>query len=347
MNRIRYREKNTLVKYDLSEEFFSTLNIKVEDIIPLRKVFIIVTDKDKKILKKVDDNNEKLNFLKKVTDSIRDEYKNILKYNDVNDKNYIDWKGNRYILLDLVEGREATFTNPLDVKYCSEAIAKMHIASNNVFNKLSSEEEIENKGDYLPTKFMTDLKIVSELKEKVSKYKFKNKFDELFLENVDYYISELKRAINILAMCEYNSLIQDSSKVVVCHNDLAHHNFIIDGNEVTIIDFDYCNINIRAIDIANYILKVIKNQAFDKEKVKIVLDSYSNINKLENKEVKLIYAILNYPRDFITTVIDYYFKQKSWDEEVFITRFEEKLANEVYRKEFLESFINDFEEYFY
>lgn len=347
MNRIRYREKNTLCKYDLSEEFFSILNVKVNDIIPLRKVFIIVTDDGKKILKRVDDSIERLNFIFKITTEISKEYSNVLKYNEIDGKSYIDWKGSRYVLLDLVEGREATFNNPVEIGYCTQSVAKMHEASKNIFSSITSEQEIENKGEYLPTKFMNDLNILIELKERINKYKYKNKFDTLFMDNIDYYIKDLKNALKILALCDYNSVIQDKETIVICHNDLAHHNFILDGEEVSLIDFDYCNINTRAIDIANLILKVIKNQAFDKESIPIILGSYSKIKKLSNREIKLIYSILSYPRDFITSVKDYYFKQKSWDEEVFVNRLEDKINNEVYRNEFLQNFINDFEEYFY
>lgn len=347
MNKLRYRDKDALCKYDLSEEFFRNLDIKVEDIIPLRKVYIIVTTKGKKILKKVDEDKSRLDFLVKVTDTIKNKFNGVLKYNMINEASFIDWKNEKYVLLDLVEGREVTFTNPVEVKLCSQAIAKFHIASREVFKSLTTEEEVENKGSYLPIKFMEDLKLLIELKNRVKSFKFKNEFDTLFNDNIDYYIEELKKAIGILAMSEYNNIIQDIDKRVLCHNDLAHHNFIIDGEDVTIIDFDYCNINTRAIDISNYILKVIKNQAFDKENVSVILNSYSDVNKLDNSEIKLIYALLNYPKDFITIVKDYYLKRKSWEEEVFISRFKDKLSNEGYRKEFLETFINDFEEYFY
>ena len=51
MNKFRYIDKRILCSYDLSEEFFYKLGVKVYDIIPLRKVFILFTDKGKKILK--------------------------------------------------------------------------------------------------------------------------------------------------------------------------------------------------------------------------------------------------------------------------------------------------------
>ena len=48
MNKFRYIDKKVLCSYDLSEEFFQEIGVKVDDIIPLRKVFVIFTDKGKK-----------------------------------------------------------------------------------------------------------------------------------------------------------------------------------------------------------------------------------------------------------------------------------------------------------
>ncbi len=52
MNRIKYSEKEYLCDYDLSLNFFNAAGIKVNDIIPLRKVFVLSTDEGNKILKK-------------------------------------------------------------------------------------------------------------------------------------------------------------------------------------------------------------------------------------------------------------------------------------------------------
>ena len=148
-------------------------------------------------------------------------------------------------------------------------------------------------------------------------------------------------------MCEYNSMLEDFNKRVLCHNDLAHHNFIIDGDDVKIIDFDYCKIDTRAVDIANYSIKVIKNSCYDFDKFKLILDSYDSIEKLSKQEIKLIYAIISFPRDFITISRDYYYKQKQWEYEVFLNRLKDKIGNEKHRQDFIENFITEMVEYFY
>ena len=45
MNKNRYVERKVLCDYDLCEGLFDKLNLNVQDMIPLRKVFLLVTDK--------------------------------------------------------------------------------------------------------------------------------------------------------------------------------------------------------------------------------------------------------------------------------------------------------------
>ena len=51
MVKTRYVDKNILCEYDFKEEFINLLGIKINDVIPLRKVFVLFTDKGKKVLK--------------------------------------------------------------------------------------------------------------------------------------------------------------------------------------------------------------------------------------------------------------------------------------------------------
>ncbi|MFL7797519.1 CotS family spore coat protein [Clostridium chauvoei] len=348
INKTRYIDKSILCKYDLSQELFSDLGIEVEDVIPLRKVFILTTPVGKKILKIVDSSERRLEFIDESLNYVSNKYKNILSYwKNKDGKIYKKWNGNTYVILDMIEGREATFSNPIEISICAKAIAGMHNASKGIFKELDNSLIQGNVGCYLPKYFEENLNDMLELKNYVSRFKYRNKFDELFLENVDYNINYIKKAKELLALSNYNSLLEDDDKRVLCHNDLAHHNFIIDGEDVKIIDFDYCNIDTRVVDLVNYTSKVIKNLAYDSEKAKLIIESYNKVNTLTKDEVKVFYALITFPRDFVTSVKDYYYSQKTWEEEVFLNRFRNKLSNEVYRREFLDKFIENFKDYLY
>ena len=336
MVKTRYVDKNILCEYDFKEEFINLLGIKINDVIPLRKVFVLFTDKGKKVLKITDSTKDRIDFIDKVLKIIESEYPMVLKYTRNTNGDIITvWKGKKYVLLDMVEGREATFTNPIEMELCTKAIAKMHIASNNIFKNISEEEIKKNSGENLINKMEEEYYTLLQLEELVNKYRYKNEFDNLFLQNVDNAKKDLIKTIEELKNSRYESLINNKENRVLCHNDLAHHNFIIDGDKVNIIDFDYCSIDMRIVDIYGYAMKVIKNLAYNEEIIELIIKSYDEVNKLEKEEVEILRKLINYPKDFISIATDYYFKQKAWSEEVFLSRLKNKLEIDKFRIEFL------------
>lgn len=336
MNKFRYIDKRILCSYDLSEEFFNKLGVKVYDIIPLRKVFVLFTDKGKKILKITDSSIDRINFINEVLNIIKERDEYILRYCTSSQGDIItNWKDKSYVLLDLIDGREATFTNPIEVEWCTKALANFHNASINITERLNSEEVILNKSKNLIYEFLNDLCFITEAERVISKFSYKNEFDSLFLNNVAKAKNDLNKSINLLTNSSYNELYNDNKNMVICHLDLAHHNFIIDDDKVNMIDFDYCKIDIRARDIYNFMIKAIKNYAYDKSVVQKIINDYSSISEISDKEKGVIYAMLNYPLDFINISKGYYLKQKSWDYEVFLSRFKDKVENDIFKSELL------------
>lgn len=342
MNRFRYIDKKILCSYDLSEDFFNKLGVEVYDIIPLRKVFVLFTNKGKKILKSINSSKERIRFIDKILNIIKQNDKYILQYCK-NSENHIvtNWKGKSYVLLDMIDGREASFTNPLEVEWCTKALANFHNASENIISKITEEELKLNKSNNLIYEFLNDLCFISEAERVIGKFKYKNEFDTLFLANVSKAKNDLNRSINLLSNSSYNEIYSDSNNMVICHLDLAHHNFIIDENEVNMIDFDYCKVDIRVVDIYNFIIKVVKNYAYDKKIINKIISDYSNIHNISEKEEEIIFSLLNYPRDFVSICKDYYLKQKSWDYEVFLSRFNDKIENDIFKTELLYNFKNN------
>ena len=339
MNKFRYVEKKILCKYDLNEEFFSELGIKVYDMIPLRKVFILFTDKGKKVLKIVNSKIERVEFIDKILEYIQLQYPQVLNYCR-NSKGQIitEWREHDYVLLDMIEGREVTFTNPIEVSLCAQAIANMHNSSKGIESILSKEEIDSNLDKGLESEFEKDLDLMKDLKSMVNDFKFKNNFDRLFLENVDKEIDDINKSILLLKSSKYDVIYKNPDKKVLCHNDLAHHNFILDEKTVNIIDFDYCNINTRIIDIYNFTNKVLKTMMYDGEIIKNIVEGYNLVEPLDKDELDILYLLINYPKDFISISKNYYLKQKQWEEEVFESRLKEKISMDYFRGELIKNY---------
>ena len=344
MTRLRYPEKKYLSRYDLSQEFFENLNIKVLDVIPLRKVFILKTEAGKKILKRLDCDKERADFINICVKSLKDNFNYMVDFNTFEeDKVYKVWKGQYYMLMDLISGREVTFTNPIEFNLSGELLAKYHKASKEAL-KSAITLDIDKS---MVKKYEEAIMDIKEIKRLVSSYRFKDEFDKMFLASVDEHIMEMKKALELISFSSYSSYRKDINNCVICHNDLAEHNFLISNQGMYLLDFDYCSIDLKVIDLADLILKGIKNVAFNFEKAIEMIKSYNSVENLNDEDFKLLYILILFPRDFYTMVSDYYHKNKDWDKEVFINRFQNKLENEEFRKEFLRNYKREFKEKFY
>ncbi|MBE6048389.1 MAG: CotS family spore coat protein [Clostridium sp.] len=340
MNKLRYAEKNYLSNYELSLEFFNELDIKVNDITPLRKVFLLKTDDGNKILKRVDYQEDRLKFINNTINEIGKDFKNIIRFSEFkNGKTYLFWKGSYYIVMDLIQGREASFTNPLELNMCAKTLAQMHLASRKVIDKNNLINKIDvSFGDKL-FKALKELEVIETL---IEKFKFKNSFDNIIYENINNYIEQIRYVKKALKESSYDEYRSEFKNVVICHNDLAEHNFIYSKNEMYLIDFDYSSVDLRIMDIADIILKGIKNAAFDIDKSIDLIETYDSIYAIEEEEYKLIYILLAFPRDICALARSYYFKQKNWEYEVFLNRLKTKVENDKFRLEFLNKFKDKF-----
>lgn len=339
MNRIKYSEKEYLCDYDLSLNFFNAAGIKVNDIIPLRKVFVLSTDEGNKILKKVNYSVEKIEFISESLDYLKKKYKNIISYNKLkNNLNYIKWKDDIYIVMDILDGREASFSNPVEIELCANNIALMHNASKGLIAYLNDKYNKDFIDDSFKIKIKKALDELEYMKSIASRYKYKNEFDNFFLDNVDKYIDDIKYVEEDLDKSSYDNLRKNYDNITICHNDLAYHNFLIKNSEVSIIDFDYMTLDLRVCDISDFLLKAIKNSAFDMDKMILAIDSYEKSSILMKEEKELIYIYLKFPKDFYSITRDYYFKRKKWDYDVYLNRLCNKLDNDFFRQEFMNEY---------
>lgn len=345
MNKIRYSEKRYLCDYDLSLKFFNELGIRVNDIVPLRKVFVISTDEGNKILKKVNYDVDRINLISEALNYVKKGYGNIITYNKFKDNlNYKKWNDQIYIIMDILDGREATFSNPIEINLCAESIALMHKASKGLREHLQNKYNKDFLDIPLKDKFQKAYDELLWMKNLVKNYKYKNEFDTLFMNNVDEYLIEIEEVQKEFYKSKYDDLRKAGDTISLCHNDLAYHNFLLKNNEISIIDFDFMTIDLRIMDIGDFVLKSIKNAAFDIDKTLNCIAGYENISPLKQEEKELLYILIKFPKDFYTISRDYYYKRKKWDYEVYLNRFKTKLNNEEFRYEFLKSYRNKLSE---
>lgn len=331
----RYSERRHLTQYDLCVELFDRFDLIVYDVVPLRGVFMASTNKGEKILKKVEYTKEELKFIYNILSYIRDKFPRVVDFVKAKTGEiYTIWDGNMYCIMDVVQGKECNFSNPIDLSAASKGIGELHCASEgfktNIYIKY-------NNGKLIDT-FKRRVQEMDFFKNIASIHTNKTEFDEIFLKNVDYYIQEIKKSTDMLEKSYYYKLCSEEDKITICHHDLAHHNILINNEEAYFIDFDYAIIDLKVHDLCNFINKVEKNFAFDIEKANTILESYCAKNTLNKRELEVLYAMLIFPEDFYSISKDYYTKRKEWDETIFLDRLRRKAGYKEDREEFLSNF---------
>lgn len=327
MNKIRYRDEKYLCRYDLDIKLFESLGLDIFDLRPNRNVFLLDTKQGKKILKMISYDDDRLDFIIYATEYIRKKYEGVLRINTLpNGKNRFQWKGKDYILLDYFEGTEFNIANPIELEIITKSIAELHKAGEGIQLEISKDVNQKNSELFkLKEYFLNGKRDLENLKNIVIKYRYKNEFDEIFIKEIDYHLNDIGFCIDLLEKSKYDDLCRDNNKITLCHNDLAYHNILFNQNKVSFIDFDYCNINLRAIDLCNFINKSIKRFGFSLEMCNSIIKEYNKVNKLSKDEIELIYIYLRFPNDFYTVSMQYYYKLKEWKYESFLNKLEKKL----------------------
>ncbi len=330
----RYRDKAYLSNYTLDTSLFDKFDFLVEDVIPIRSVYLLKTDNGMKVLKKVMYGVDELSFIYESLCYIRKNYKNVMNFRLSKESNpYVEDETGLYVVLDIIDGRECIFENPIDLKNVSRHLGKLHKAGENIE---TFHEKRFNSGKILE-KYNRALNDLKTFKEIASMHVNKKDFDKIYLSYADYYIECVYNAIEAIKTSQYTKYSRN--KYVLCHHDLAHHNIIVDyDNEVHFLDFDYSLIDLPMHDISNMAIKAIKHNRWDIDIVKTIIKYYSEEKLLIKEEIDILYGYLAFPKDFYDISMSYYFKNRDWEEDEFLEKLKRKAEYKVDREKFLDNF---------
>ena len=336
---MKYRNNNKekLAKFDLCKELFEGYDLKVYDVTPVRNVFMINTDKGNKILKRYDCTIEELQFICDVMKYINAKFPRISQFVKNKEGEFFTIRNNDiYCIMDTVIGRECDFFNPLDIKTAAQGLGQMHLAAEGFKSDIKAKN---TRGELIDNLIKAQSKIKF-LKNIANMHEVRTQFDDIFLSKVDYYNKCIDDSLEILKNSAYYKLCSEEDKVIVCHHDLAHHNILIKDDDAYFIDFDYAVIDLKVHDLCNFINKVIKNSAFDINKLEEILLNYGIFNTLDLRELEVLYGMLTFPEDFYNISYDYYTRRKNWEEEIFLDKLKRKVEFEEDRQDFLKKFID-------
>lgn len=323
-------------------EISTQFGFEIYELIPMKGVYLIKTNKGNKCLKKVNYGVQKLMYIYKAKEHI------INMGFDRIDRNIITPQGvphafvndDIYVVTNWINGRECDFKKEEELKKASKTLGMFHLAAKD----FTPDDGVMVRCDIgrLPNTFEKRLSTLNKMRDIARKNKRKSEFDMLYLSNVDFYIKLAQKTIKSFNFECYNRVCEDALKgKVICHHDYTYHNILFDENEdVHVIDFDYCKWEIQAYDISTLMVKALKRLDWDIDKGKLILESYNSIKPLTLDEVSILKSLLSFPQRFWRLANRYYYKEAGWNETTFIKKIKEIIDEKEKYMNFIDSIDN-------
>ena len=317
-------------EFEIERQF----QIKIDVIKANKGIYYLKTNKGERCLKKINYGPQKLLFVYGAKEHlIKNGFKAVDRYYfNIDGEPYALVNEDLYTLSEWLYGRECDFHNIEEVKIAAATLAKMHEASKGY----DPPENSKLKSDLgrWPSLMEKRIKSLDKMRDMIRKKGNKSNFDLLYLKSMEFYKEMGKKALKTLNESEYYNLCEIAEREKgFCHHDYTYHNIILgDNNSVSIIDFDYCKREIRAFDISNFMIKVLKRNKWNIEFANAIIEAYNEVSALDESEYRVLYAFLQFPQRYWRLANRYYYNEVNWGQNTFDTK--------------LESIINEKPEYF-
>lgn len=321
----------------MDREVAENYGLEVRNLVPYKDTFMIVTPQGRKVMRKILFSPERLWFVHGAKEHLAGNgFTGVDRYLcTLTGEPCFNFDNSCYTLVDFIDGRESSFDNDNDVKRAAITLAELHRASRGYIAPEGCK--VQDDLGKLPGYFSKRLDDIKKLKKQAKKGK--SRFDQLFLKNVDYFCEIGECAVAELAISSYGRLVESTKeKGIFCHHDYTHHNIIMDGERVAVINFDYCCFELKVYDIANFIRRKMRKCDWDISKTEMIIHSYNSVETLSNEEFAVMKIILQFPQKFWRVVNRYYNSRRSWSERSFAIRLQEVIDEIGPHKEFIKNY---------
>lgn len=328
---------------DLKEFVESRYNIVVYAIEKIKGVYKIQSEKEVYCLKVVNYNEAHFLFILGAIKHMRERgFKSIPAIiNTVAGREYINLEDKFAYLTLWVDGRESSYDNPLDLYMAARKLGEFHNASEGFV----VEEYMEPRVGWFKwiEVYRTRKNEILDFKYRILEKSNKSQVDLKYLSMIPKELESCDRAIENLCSSSYDKkMLKEIKKAGFCHHDYAHHNVLVGKEGITIIDFDYCILDVYLHDLSSLLLRAMNHGRWSQERMKIILNAYRSDHRLLDEDFKIMAAFMEFPQDFWQRGLQYYWEKKSWTDEFYIKKLKEYDEDNKNKQNFLD-YLRDFD----
>ena len=137
---------------------------------------------------------------------------------------------------------------------------------------------------------------------------------------------------------EMEQVESQQEELFVCHGDYQHHNIMVSGEKMHIINFEKCLYDSPVRDLYLFMRKLLEKSGWCKETGTGLILAYEKNRPMEKEEYRQLYYRLAYPEKFWKIVNFYYNSGKAWIPDKYMEKLLRVTEQEKSKQVFLESF---------
>ncbi|MDA8233631.1 MAG: CotS family spore coat protein [Clostridia bacterium] len=250
---------------------------------------------------------------------------------------YLTTPAGNFFVCRWIEGKECDYQRLGELTAATIALAEFHLATKGF--KPKPDCQFRSNWGKWPDNLKERAGHLLEFKARIKEKKIWSKFDQLFVQEVDYFYEEAQESLHMLAESPYWELVKAGEKDGgFCHHDMAYHNVIIQKKLAYLIDFDYSMGDLRIHDLASLILRNLKKCNWDIRRTEFILEKYNLVSTVTSQEIAVMKALMQFPQDFWQYSFTYYAEDIGRTENESLKRIERAVRMKKNRAAFLRDF---------
>jgi len=218
----------------------------------------------------------------------------------------------RYVVKESLSGRECDTRSESEILKAASLLAGLHKDMRNIF-EVTQEDLTRLGGDDMLEEVKRHNRELRKIYTFIRKKNRKNDFESAYLSCFSDIIEEAQGVEVRLSRSSYQSLRAQAMKEGhFCHGEYIHHNILVDGGKMAVINFEKFSLDVQVNDLYLFLRKIMEKQNYDFYLGEKILQSYEKVRPLSDAEREYLSIRLEYPEKFWKLANYYYNTNKAW-----------------------------------
>ncbi len=302
----------------------------------VRGAFLLDTSEGRRLIREFSGSPQKLETEQKLLLHLREQGYLVDRMEPDQEENLVSvWKEYAsFVVKEALEGRECDTRSESEIMKAASLLGSLHLSMRDCV-ELSEEERVRMTGPDAEDELLRHNRELKKIDRFIRKKTRKNEFETAYLACFPEILEEAERIERMLRDSAYGKLRQQAlEEGHFCHGEYTHHNILVNGSQMAVINFEKCSINVQINDLYHFMRKILEKQNYDFRLGIRMLKAYEEKKPLTSEEREYLGIRMGYPEKFWKLANYYYNTNKAWIPGKHMEKLEKFLAQREKRVSF-------------